>query len=84
MKTKIAIGLLLAFCFSLSMLKAQELKPTKTFIRYKDGSIFSGQIIKESKYEIILLVATGDTLYIEKKNVDRIHRMVQGIIDSCQ
>jgi len=73
MKAKTIYGLLLVICFSLSGLNAQDIEPTRSIIKYKDGSIFSGQILKENRHELVLLIDTGDTLHMEKKNIGTIY-----------
>ncbi|MEN0047049.1 MAG: hypothetical protein AAF806_08335 [Bacteroidota bacterium] len=71
---------LFVLCASAGQTFAQVKMPPKAMVFYKDGSIFIGEIVRETSQEITLVISTLDTISINKNFIRRIRKTPQNII----
>ena len=73
--------LLLFFSFlSISTVFSQLTTENQAIVYYKDGSVFIGKIVEDNATSIHIMVATGDTLHVAKKDIKRIFRSSRDVL----
>lgn len=73
--------LLLLFSFlSIPAVFSQLTPENRAIVYYKDGSVFIGEILKDKVIGIEMVITTGDTLHLAKRDIKRIFQSSRDIL----